>query len=353
MYLSRALSVLWTDGKTTGCLVPLADMLNHNGGAKVEYLTHSEQKLFSIRAQYAANVGDQLFLNYGCRTEEKMILNYGFTERNTPYFVESLCLRVALSPEDEFYAEKMAELKQRNLSLEMHILSQGEIEEAVAVCTVLCSGSKWEALGVLRGELQRLEQRLNVNPKGTRPISALHSELLLYAESQLRIAGAALTRVNDAQVQMIASRAPKTLRPIDFEFGGMSFMIGGKFAQTEDGEFVIALNTEQSEFRLRLSRTLLIDVPELNPEESENDLINALPPSAWLELLRQGTGQVDEGFGEKVFGLCGLEEGDDYFLAQIPCVPAFPTPEFSENFVEWTLPKGSSLTCLISSLSLL
>jgi hypothetical protein len=95
--------------------VPLADVLNHNGGSKVEYLTHAEQKVFSIRAQYDAAVGDQLFLNYGCRTEEKMLLNYGFTERNTRFFTESLCLRVALSPEDELYQEKMAELTKRNL----------------------------------------------------------------------------------------------------------------------------------------------------------------------------------------------------------------------------------------------
>lgn len=81
----------------------------------MEYLTHAEQKVFSIRAQYNAAVGEQLFLNYGCRTEEKMILNYGFTERNTPFFSESLCLRVALSQEDELYDEKMVELSRRNL----------------------------------------------------------------------------------------------------------------------------------------------------------------------------------------------------------------------------------------------
>ena len=112
VYSSRALSVLWTDGKTTGSLVPLADVLNHWGGgeifffsvcliiaiigwneiedhffgliifssAKVEYLTHPEQGVFSIRAQYNASAGQQLFLNYGCRTEEKMLINYGFTE---------------------------------------------------------------------------------------------------------------------------------------------------------------------------------------------------------------------------------------------------------------------------------
>lgn len=38
-----------------------------------------------------------MFLNYGSRTEEKMLLNYGFVEdRSSPLFVQSLCLSVGL-----------------------------------------------------------------------------------------------------------------------------------------------------------------------------------------------------------------------------------------------------------------
>jgi hypothetical protein len=69
IFFSRALSVLWPPNgeHTYGCLVPLADMLNHSPTSKVSYLSHFEQHVFSIRVQQDVTTGSQVFLNYGSK----------------------------------------------------------------------------------------------------------------------------------------------------------------------------------------------------------------------------------------------------------------------------------------------
>jgi hypothetical protein len=85
IFWSRALSVLWPPGdKHMGCLVPVADLLNHSPVARVSYLTHFEQGVFSIRQEEDIACGAQVFLNYGSRSREKMLLNYGFVDA-APY----------------------------------------------------------------------------------------------------------------------------------------------------------------------------------------------------------------------------------------------------------------------------
>lgn len=81
VFWSRALAVLWPPGDATrGCLVPVADLLNHSPTARVAYLTHFDAGVFSVRQEEAVPAGAPVHLNYGSRSAEKMLLNYGFVD---------------------------------------------------------------------------------------------------------------------------------------------------------------------------------------------------------------------------------------------------------------------------------
>ncbi len=337
VYASRALSVLWTNGETCGSLVPLADMLNHWGGAHVEYLTHVETQQFSIRSQRGTAANEQVWLNYGCRSEEKMLLNYGFTERGTPYFVQSLCVRAALSKSDPQYDEKMNLLAASGLSLEMHVLEGGAIEGPLAVLNHLCE-SEFEALGVLRGELRRVLNRTHVSREKA-PLSRLHGELQLYAKSQRDLAALALQKVELKLLEWVKKHQPVVLEdPLSFE---SRFLTGGRFAKTSGGICCIVL-TGGEPFRLIIPRAELISIPD---DAEEGEIVAGLPESDSLAALR--TLQSDDYAG-LVFASCGVEEEEtgEFFLAPVPCVPAYPAPEFTADDVIWTLPAGVELGVL-------
>lgn len=83
-FWSRALG-LQVDGEQVGCLVPLADMLNHAPDAATAYLVDSPpspagERRFRLRclAPQPLAPGQQAFQNYGRRSNEKFLLNYGF-----------------------------------------------------------------------------------------------------------------------------------------------------------------------------------------------------------------------------------------------------------------------------------
>lgn len=332
VYASRALTVLWTDDEQCGSLVPLADLLNHSGGARVEFLTHKETQQFSIRSLSGTPAGEQVWLNYGCRSEEKMLLNYGFTERGTPFFVRSLCLRAALSRDDPEYDEKMAALERAKLSLEMHVLEDADTAQALQVCRVLCGGEDtFAALNVLRRELARVLHRTTEPRRRGDDLGRLHRELLLYVQSQRDIAQRALANVEAERLAFIRSCEPEVVEA-ELPFRS-KFLTGGRFARAADGSCCIVL-TGDAPFRLCIPQSELIEIPS---EAEEEEIVAGLPESEVLTLLRSF---ASDNFPALVFASCGLDDEDgsgEFYLAPVPCIPAYPTPAFTADDVVWTL----------------
>ena len=229
IFASRALNVLWKDGKThMGSLVPLADMLNHCGGAHVEYLTHPNENAFSIRCKEGVANGKQVFLNYGVRAEEKMLLNYGFTEQGTPFFVQALQINAGIAADDSLHAERTELLTKYNLTLEMYI-TENDIENALRTCRILTAISpdeiemlrrdncdfamlrnECDALEALQGQLEETLARFAIVEENDEiALTPLHAQLLSYARSQRHLAQQALVRLTELLEMHI---------PPDFEF---------------------------------------------------------------------------------------------------------------------------------------
>ena len=82
-----------------------------------------------------------------------MLLHYGFTEANTPYFVQSLQLTAGLSQEDPLHAEKMQMLEDSKLSLDMFFTEEpGGMDAALATARILTAESA-EELDILRRDV--------------------------------------------------------------------------------------------------------------------------------------------------------------------------------------------------------
>ncbi len=115
------------------------------------------------------------------------------------------------------------------------------------------------------------------------------------------------------------------------------YLSGGRFAKSADGACCIVL-TGDAPFRLCVPRSELIEIPS---EAEEHEIVAGLPESDVLALLRS-FGSPD--FPGLVFSSCGLDEEKtgEFYLAPLPCVPAYPSPVFSANDVTWTLPLGAS-----------
>jgi hypothetical protein len=65
-------------------------------------------------------------------------------------------------------------------------------------------------------------------------------------------------------------------------------MKGGCFAQSQvDGNFVILLSETEESFHLVIPRDLLVEIPELNEENEEDEILASFPPSHWIDLMKK------------------------------------------------------------------
>jgi hypothetical protein len=100
-FWSRAYVVETLDGAREPALVPLADMLNHESGRHVTYLTDVESATFRLRTHERVEAGAPCSSNYGARSNEKLLLNYGFTEPDNALDSYFLRLRMPAAAGDD------------------------------------------------------------------------------------------------------------------------------------------------------------------------------------------------------------------------------------------------------------
>lgn len=74
---SRAFEVVM-DGKATKVLVPFLDMLNHEAGPNIRWPHDADHQVLRLVAQRAYAPGEQVFNDYGSKSNAYFLLHYGF-----------------------------------------------------------------------------------------------------------------------------------------------------------------------------------------------------------------------------------------------------------------------------------
>lgn len=97
IFTSRAFPKLVMDEKCSNIneafLYPLVDLLNHKNDTKVKW-TFANDKV-SFVSQETLKEGDEVYNNYGDKSNEDLLLSYGFVQDNNPYDLTRLTLRLS------------------------------------------------------------------------------------------------------------------------------------------------------------------------------------------------------------------------------------------------------------------
>ncbi|EKE37568.1 hypothetical protein ENUP19_0248G0098 [Entamoeba nuttalli] len=114
-FWSRAFLVIYPQPfGEVGSLIPFCDFSNHCTQAKVTYISNTQTETFSFQTNEAlVKPGEQIFNNYRIRSNEKLLLGYGFVEENNP--CDNLLLRIYFEVDDNQYNEIEEILKQEEI----------------------------------------------------------------------------------------------------------------------------------------------------------------------------------------------------------------------------------------------
>lgn len=85
------------EGDQIGAFVPLCDMTNHSPNARVDYFSDIISDRFALMTRDGVAKGKQIYNNYGLRSNEKLLLNYGFIMSNNP--TDSFYFKISFSSE--------------------------------------------------------------------------------------------------------------------------------------------------------------------------------------------------------------------------------------------------------------
>ncbi|ELU17670.1 hypothetical protein CAPTEDRAFT_97123, partial [Capitella teleta] len=89
-------SVLSPDEEDKSALAPFLDLLNHTVDVEVNARFDDSSKSYKITTLTACKPYDQVFINYGPHSNEKLLLEYGFTLPCNPHNNISLTLSQSL-----------------------------------------------------------------------------------------------------------------------------------------------------------------------------------------------------------------------------------------------------------------
>jgi hypothetical protein len=71
-------------------MIPTIEILNHQYGSKIEYFTNIQENRFSLKSKKKIKKGEQVFNNYGGKSNDSFLLGYGFVIPNNSedcYFI--------------------------------------------------------------------------------------------------------------------------------------------------------------------------------------------------------------------------------------------------------------------------
>jgi hypothetical protein len=113
MFWSRCMAVPHLHGPTLPALVPLVDLLNHDPAARVDYTTDPASRRFGLITRVPLAAGAPVCNNYGARSNERLLLLYGFALADND--VDDVQLRIGVDDE-ELGPHKLALLREHAAS---------------------------------------------------------------------------------------------------------------------------------------------------------------------------------------------------------------------------------------------
>lgn len=149
---------------TEPALVPFADLFNHDVTAIVKYRTNNLRQTFNLDIQTLKQNGQEIFNNYGAKSNESLIVGYGFTildtdddvylpESNdssasngsTPYTIRrqsnphnTYWVQINIDERDNLRSKKLRLLEKRGIPFRHHIPVDGTLPsnllDAVRIC---------------------------------------------------------------------------------------------------------------------------------------------------------------------------------------------------------------------------
>lgn len=152
-FWSRAFAVMikdpydpdWDENTAVASLVPLCGMLNHSPDAHVTYITDVKNGVFCIQSNMPVEAGAQFYNNYRNRSNEKMLLNYGFFIPENP--LDTFTIKVNVHPGmDPLYPRKRALLQASGIAWEHYLSKDPEapIPSSLLDCLRILSMSESE-----------------------------------------------------------------------------------------------------------------------------------------------------------------------------------------------------------------
>lgn len=101
IFTSRAFPQILLDQEATqdineAFLFPIVDLLNHRNNTKVEWAADYKASALTFSTKETLNEGDELFNNYGDKSNEELLLGYGFALENNDFDVTTVTLKLPL-----------------------------------------------------------------------------------------------------------------------------------------------------------------------------------------------------------------------------------------------------------------
>lgn len=222
-------------------LYPIVDLLNHNNDTKVKWYSENGQMCFVTQERLQS--GDELFNNYGNKSNEDLLLSYGFVQDNNQYEDSRLTLRldeqllseavlhgVALT--DERVADNCVQFKltkkcllPENLVQLFAYLHKLKSEEGINLRNTLEGSDGLQSILMQKVEFFRNRFKIDASNKRRRTLRK-------YFDSQRKMFQAGVESLQKRQKEIVKSNSPfmtsfKSIYKSDKKFANSLLLVFG------------------------------------------------------------------------------------------------------------------------------
>jgi hypothetical protein len=120
------------------CLVPYADIFNHSATARVQFRTNHILGSFNLDLETLAQDGQEVFNNYGFKSNESLILGYGFSLPPGENPHNSYWVQVNIAEADPDRKQKFKLIKSQKLAFRHFIKQNGFIPDELLQVMRIC-----------------------------------------------------------------------------------------------------------------------------------------------------------------------------------------------------------------------
>jgi hypothetical protein len=153
-------------------LLPFLDMLDHSPDTAIEWIGDPVTHTVSFRTPKAIAAGSTLINNYGPKSNEELLLGYGFTVENNPY--DTVALKLA-----------------KTESFTSGVLEEAGVDTSIFYLTVHGASSRpfgcipWQLVATLRGQFMTSEEASSMMSAGRQDLETMSLNRFPSLETEL------------------------------------------------------------------------------------------------------------------------------------------------------------------------